>query len=145
MSRLNTTLAAALLAGGVASFANSAGAVPLSASLSLRDAAPSAVETVQWRRWGGWRGWGGGLAAAAIIGGAIAASRPYYGYGYYGYGYPAYSYGYSYPAYSYGYSYPAYSYGYSYGYAPAYSYSYAYPGYYGYASVPRVRRVWRGW
>ena len=153
MSRLNTTLAAALVAGGLASFSGPAGAVPLGASLSLREASTPLVDTVQWR---GWRGRAfGGLAAAAIIGGAIAASRPYYGYGY-GYGYPAYSYGYgpayySYagPSYGYGYSYayPSYGYGYSYGYAPAYSYSYADP-YYAYASVPRVRyravRAWRG-
>jgi hypothetical protein len=59
------------------------------------------------------------LPPGAIIGGAIAASTPYYGYGY---GYPAYSYGY-------GYGYPAYSYGY---YAPTYyapGYTYAYPRY----------------
>jgi hypothetical protein len=48
---------------------------------------------------------GAGLAAGAIIGGAVAASGPYgYGYGYdyapgyYGYGYdPGYSYGYAAP------------------------------------------------
>jgi hypothetical protein len=92
-------------------------AAPLSASLSLRDAMPQNVETVQWRGagfrggWGGrgWggRGWGGGfgfggiglgLAAGALIGGALAA--PYYGgYGYYGDGY---DYGYA-PAYYGGY------------------------------------------
>jgi hypothetical protein len=145
MNLLNRTLAAALIAGGVSSLAGSAHAVPLAASLSLRDASTSDVQTVQWRRWG-WGGSGVGLAAGAIFGAALSA--PYYGYGYpaysYGYGYPAYSYGYSYPGYGYGY--PAYSYGYSYpaysyGYAPAYSYSY-YPRY-------RYRaafyRPWRGW
>ena len=135
VSLLNKTLAAALVAGGVASFTAPAGAVPLAASQSLRDAAPSAVETVRWRG----RGWGGvgfGFAAAAIIGGAIAASRPYYGYGYYGYGYPAYAYGY--PAYGY-----AYAPSYSYAYAPAYAY--AYPRYYyGYPRV-RYRSAFYGW
>src|SRR5215471_17985777 len=90
MSMLNRTLVAALIAGGAASFAGSANAVPLAASLSLRNAATSQVQTVQWRRWG-WGGFGVGLAAAAIAGAALAS--PYYGYGYgYGYGYPAYSY-----------------------------------------------------
>src|SRR5262245_4694248 len=114
MNMFNRTLTAALTAGAVSSFAGSANAVPLSASLALRDAATPMVETVQWRRWGGRRGigFGFGLAAGAIIGAAISA--PYYRYGYYGYGYPAYGY---YPAYSYGY--PAY-YGY-YG-APGYYY-----------------------
>src|SRR5262245_25337176 len=132
---LKGSLAAALIAGGVSSFAGSANAVPLSASLALRDAATPMVETVQWRRWGG--GWGRvgfGFAAGALVGAALTA--PYYGgyYGGYGGGYGGYGgcYG-CYPAYSYGYSYPAYSYAYapsyySYGYAPAYSYSYGYPG-----------------
>jgi hypothetical protein len=73
-----------------------------------------ATPTTADARWG-WRGGAfiGGLAAAAIIGGAL--SRPYYGYGY-GYGYSPYSYSY----------YPAYSY------APAPVYYYAAPGpYYG--------------
>ena len=128
MSVINRTLAAALIAGGVSSLAGSAGAVPLSASLALRDASPPAVETVRWRG----RGWGGigfGLAAGAIIGGAIASRSYYGGYGY-GYGYPAYGYGYGYPAYGYAYA-PSY-----YGYAPAY-YSYASPRYY--YGYPRLR------
>lgn len=112
MSMLNRTLVAALIAGGAASFADSANAVPLAASLSLRGAATSEVQTVQWRRWG-WGGLGFGLAAGAIAGAALASS-PYYGYGGYGYGY-------GYPAYSYGYGYPAYGYGYGGGYyRPAY-------------------------
>jgi hypothetical protein len=126
-------LATAVVAGSFCSLAGSAGAVPLAASLSLRDAATPQVQTVQWRRGWGWGGVGLGLAAGAIIGSAIAANSYYGGY----YGYPAYGYSY-YPAYSYGY-YPAYSYGYaSYGYAPAY---------YGYAYAPRVyaRRYWRRW
>jgi hypothetical protein len=127
------TVCVALIAGSLSSFASSATAVPLSASLSLRGAADPAVQTVQWRR--GWGGLGFGLAAAAIIGGAIASSS-YYGYGY-GYGYPGYAYsGYAPAYYSYGYA-PAY---YGYGYAPAYAgYAYA-PAYAGYAyAYPRYR------
>jgi hypothetical protein len=134
------TLATALIAGSALSLAGTAGAVPLGASLSLRDASTPAVQQVQWRRGWGWGGLGVGLAAGAIIGGAIAASSYGYGYGYPGY----YGYGYA-PAYYGGYGYaPAY-YG-GYGYAPAYYGGYGYaPGYYGYASpgytyaYPRVR------
>jgi hypothetical protein len=134
------TLAAALVAGSVSSLAGSAGAVPLSASLGLREASTPAVQQVQWRRGWGWGGFGVGLAAGALIGGAIAATRPYYGYGY---GYPGY-YGYNYaPAY-YGYGYPGY-YGYSAGYyAPAYGYSYAYPRYRSRVYVRSYRR-WSRW
>ena len=108
-----------------------------------------------WRGAGiGWRGAGVGLAAAAVAGGALAASS-YYGSGY---GYPAYGYGYGtgYPAYGYGYgtgySYPSYGYGttsYTY---PTYGYGtgYSYPGYgYGRGIVRRglyaaaVGRRWR--
>jgi hypothetical protein len=125
-------LATAVVAGSAWSMAGSAGAVPLAASRSFRDASTPLVQTVQWRRWG-W-GVGAGVVAGAIVGSAIARNSYYYG------GYPAYSYGYGgYPAYSYGYSSPAYSYGYaSYGgYGPAYS---------GYAYAPGVyRRYWRRW
>jgi hypothetical protein len=160
----NRTLAAVLIAGSVASLAGPAHAVPLSASLSLRDASTSEVQPVQWRRWGGWGGVGFGLAAGAIFGAALAAPYYSYGYGCYGCGYPAYSYGYGYgyPSYSYAYSRPYYSYAYS---SPYYSYaysspydSYAYaPAYYGYSSypyyayAPRIRyraafyRPWRRW
>ena len=92
---------------------------------------------------------GYGVAAGAIVGGAIAR-RSYYGYsGGYGYssGYPAYGYasvpryGYGgYGGYGYGYGYPAYSYaavpqygyggGYGYGYGSAYC-----PPYGGYAAA----------
>jgi hypothetical protein len=80
----------------------------------------------------GYRGWGYrgdyyrpglGVAAGAIVGGAIAASRPWYGYGGYGY-----DYGSSYYGYNSGYStsyYPSAN-GYGYG---GYSYDYS-PGYY---------------
>jgi hypothetical protein len=110
-----TLLATVMLAGTLSLMAGRSDAAPLSSSLSLRDAVPQNVETVQWRGRGGWggRGWGGGfggiglgLAGAAIVGGALAA--PYYG----GYGY-------------------GYSDGYGYGYSPTYYGGYA-PSYYGY-------------
>ena len=123
-------LATLLVAASLSSVGGGAYAGPLSASISLRDATPQNVETVQWRGggwrggWGGWRGgWGGGwrggwggvglgLATGAIIGGALAA--PYYG----GYGY---------------YSSPYYGGGYDYGdYSPAYYGGYYAPTYYGY-------------
>jgi hypothetical protein len=106
-------LAAALLAATPAWFAGSAAAAPMGVPPGLHDAAAPAPEAVAWRGgwggrgWGGWggRGWGGvgaGLAAGAIIGGAVAASEPWYGYdhapGYYGYGYDPGYYGYGYPA-----------------------------------------------
>jgi hypothetical protein len=107
-------LATLLVVAGLSSVGSGAYAGPLSASISLRDATPQNVETVQWRGggwrrggWGGWRGGGVGLglgfAAGALIGSALAA--PYYGgYGYYGDGY---GYGYS-PAYYGGYGYGGY-------------------------------------
>jgi BA14K-like protein len=100
-------LAAAAFAVGASGFAVPAGAAPITAPSSLQNAASAPVESVQWRRWG----WGPGLAAGAIIGGAIAASRPWYGYDYYDdYAYsPGYSY-YAAPTYSYG---PGYTYSYS--------------------------------
>lgn len=74
-------------------------AAPLASGAAITSAVShdsSDVTKVYWRGRGGW-GWGGvgaGLAAGALIGGAIAAgSAPYYGYGYgpyYGYG-PAYA------------------------------------------------------
>jgi hypothetical protein len=94
---------------------------------ALATAATIAIATVATpttadARWG-WRGGAfiGGLAAAAIIGGAL--SRPYY-YGGYGYGS---NYGYDYGYYPQQYYYaPAYSY------APAPAYYYGAPGpYYG--------------
>jgi BA14K-like protein len=95
------TLAVALLAATSSGFVGTAGAAPIGPSLSLQDAAGSSVQTVQWRGHGGWgggwrgHGWGGpaaGFAAGAILGGAVAASRPWYGYDY-DYA-PGYSYGY---------------------------------------------------
>jgi BA14K-like protein len=112
MNLPSKTLAAALLAVTPSWFAGAAGAAPIGAPLSLQDAGRPAVETVQWRHGEGHHGWGGGhawsggpaagFAAGAIIGGAVAASRPWYGYdyapGYYSYGYDPDYYDYSYSA-----------------------------------------------
>src|SRR5262249_20241021 len=117
------------------SFAAPAGAAPITAPTSLKNAAAPQVEAVQWRRgWRGWRGWAPGVVAGAIVGGAIAATQPS-DYGYYRGPHHAYAYQPRYghaPGYSYdlGYSYgPAYSYGpgAAYAYAPGPSYSAA-PG-----------------
>jgi hypothetical protein len=111
MQSTTRLLAVALVAASIPGFSRVAAAAPLSQPLALQNSAAAAappVETVQFRRWGGWGGWRGGrgwwgpgLAAGAIIGGAIAASRPW-GYGYYDPGY-AYAPGYSYydPGYAY--------------------------------------------
>jgi hypothetical protein len=126
-------LAAAALAAGAGSFGAPASAAPITAPMSLQNAAAPQVEAVQWRR--SWRGWAPGVVAGAIVGGAIAAAQPW-NYGYYGGPYDAYAYdpGYGYaPGYSYdlGYSYggPVNSYGpgAAYAYAPGPSYSAA-PG-----------------
>ena len=92
----------------------------------------------------GYRGWGYrgdyyrpglGLAAGAVVGGAIAASRPWYGYGGYSYDYGSSYYGYNrgdstsyYPSAN-GYGYGGYGndYGASYyGYNPGYGYDQGY-------------------
>lgn len=133
---LPSKIFACLLVATPLGLADTASAAPIGAPLALHAAAGAPVETVQWRgHWGGWRGgrgwgWGwGGLAAGAIVGSALAASGPWYGYnydyapgsyyssdpGYYGYTYePGYSYGPAPGNYSYGYS-PGYN---SYGYSP---------------------------
>jgi BA14K-like protein len=112
-------LATALMATAAPLLVTPAAAAPISQPLALQSAVAPLVETVQYRR--GWRGPGLGragagaaLAAGAIIGGVIAASRPY-PYGYYGYGgYQAdYAYG---PGYGYGPG-PGYAYGPGSGYA----------------------------
>jgi hypothetical protein len=114
---------------------------------ALVAASLASISTPADAQWGWRRGWGGvgfGLAAGAIIGGAIAASS--YNYGYYGYPYRR--------AYYYG-GHPAYAYQPDYGYSYA-SYGYR-PGYYGYASAPTyyaggyprgrvyARRAYRRW
>ena len=84
----------------IAPFANVASAMPVADALAIKNAAPTNIETVQWRGRGYGRGYygrgyygpgwgvGAGLLGGAIIGGMLAA--PYYsGYGpdpYYGYG-----------------------------------------------------------
>jgi hypothetical protein len=102
--RLLTLSAAAMVAASIAAVPNDASAAPFADALAIKNAAGSAVETVQWR--GGGFGWGlgAGLLGGAIIGGALAAPY-YYGPGYYppayygpGY-YPAPAYGYGAPGY----------------------------------------------
>ena len=110
MTSMSRMLSAALLVGTTLPLAAPARALPLAASLQLRDASTSAVQTVQWRHggWGGghWGhrgGWGGvglGFAAGALIGTALAA--PNYPYGYYAPGYYAYAPAYAPPYYAYG-------------------------------------------
>jgi hypothetical protein len=164
MNLHRTAFATFLAAASLSSVVGGACAGPLSASISLRDAAPQTVETVQWRGggwrggwgggwhggWGGgWRGgWGGGwhrgwggvglgLAAGAIVGGALTA--PYYGgYGYYDDGY---DYGYS-PAYYSDYYAPTY-YGYGGGYGRS-IYGGYWPGYRPRAYIVH-RPYWRSW
>jgi BA14K-like protein len=75
--------AATLLAAGTISLAGTATALPLASGLALENAAPAAVETVQWRRW---RGVGPGFVAGALLGGALFGPRYYYGPGPYYYG-----------------------------------------------------------
>lgn len=78
-------VAACLCAVSIASMPGIAAAMPVG-GLAIKNAAPAAVESVQWRR--GWGGVGAGFVAGAIIGGALAAPRYGYGYGYGPY-YPA--------------------------------------------------------
>jgi hypothetical protein len=91
--RNGCAIAAVALALPMAAMSSSQ-AAPLAPSQSLAAVhagnANSLVTEVQWRRRGYYRGGGAaglgiGLAAGALIGGAIAAgSNPYYGPGYYG-------------------------------------------------------------
>jgi BA14K-like protein len=139
MKTASTFLAAAGLAIGAAAIP--ANAAPITLPSSLQSAVTSPLENVQFRRWGGWRAWGPGLAAGAVIGGAIAATT--YGYNNYydDYAYvPGYSYSYA-PAYSYSYgSGPSGYNSYNYNYAPSgYSYSYGSSGYDSYAYAPGYR------
>jgi len=87
MSNTSRHLAAALLAAtSIVTMPNLAPAAPIADALAIKNAAPAAVETVQWRGWG-W-GLGAGFVTGAIIGGALA--NPYYGYGPYYYPGPYY-------------------------------------------------------
>ncbi|MEK9278047.1 MULTISPECIES: hypothetical protein [unclassified Bradyrhizobium] len=137
MSIWKTAIAGSLAVTVIAGQLEQASAAPMPTNVAaMKAVAGNDTTQVYWR--GGW-GWGlGGLAAGAIIGGAIAASTAPYGYyggPYYGgYGYPGPYYGYA-PAY-YGYA-PAYG-GY-YGYRRYYSYRPYRPYYYGYA------RPWRAY
>ena len=79
------TLAAALVAAAIP-LAGPVAAAPLSQSLALNNADVGTVEQVQYRRWnrGRWIGpAAAGLAAGAIVGGALASR---YNDGYYAYG-----------------------------------------------------------
>jgi BA14K-like protein len=70
---------AILLAATVASIPGVASAAPVNGP-AIRNAAPSHVETVQFRRWG--PAVGAGIVAGAIVGGMLAS--PYGPYGPYG-------------------------------------------------------------
>lgn len=156
--RLFNSLRTSLLAASASLLVSGAGAGPMPTHVAaMKSMAEQNTSQVQWRggfrgggfgmrgvgfrgggwgwrgsgwRGGGWgyRGSGYGVAAGALVGGAIASSAYYGGYGGYygGYG------GYGYPSYSYA-AVPYYGYrgGYGYGsYCPPYRGGYA-AGYYG--------------
>lgn len=84
------------LAVGTGSLGLSANAAPIAPVPALQKSGAPALQSVQWRwGWRGGRGWAPGLAAGAIVGGAIAATQPWAYGGYYDdYAYaPGYSYG----------------------------------------------------
>jgi hypothetical protein len=101
-NRLPTLAAAALFAMSMTPFANVASAAPVADALAIKNAAPTNIETVQWRgrgygrgygrggygRGAGW-GVGAGLLGGAIVGGMLAAPY-YYGAGPYYYDAPGY-------------------------------------------------------
>ena len=83
---LRVLMAAAVLATSMLPFSGSVSAMPLAGGFALKNAAPSAVESVQFRRRGwGWGGVGAGFVAGALLGGALVGPR-YYGPGPYYYG-----------------------------------------------------------
>jgi len=95
-NRMSTAVAAVLLATSITSFANVASAMPVADALAIKNAAPTNIETVQWRG-RGYRGRGpgfgvgvgAGLLGGAIIGGVLGAPYyygpgPYYAPGYVG-------------------------------------------------------------
>jgi hypothetical protein len=118
-------IAVALMAAAAPWLGSPAAALPVSSPLALQNAVPSSLETVR-NRGRGYVGAGIGLAAGAIIGGAIlnaTQSRGSYGYGYgYDRGYNAYGYDNGYNAYGYNQGHNAYGYEQSYGggYEPEY-------------------------
>ena len=78
--RLHTAAIAALLALSMSPVANVARAMPIASARVINNAAPPAIETVQWR--GG--GWGYDAAALGAIAGTMLAPyaygpAPYYG------------------------------------------------------------------
>jgi hypothetical protein len=80
--RLLSLTAAALLSGGAALTAAPASAMPIADGAALNNSVSTPVETVRCRNCG----WGiaAGVLGGALIGGAIANSRPYYYDGPYG-------------------------------------------------------------
>lgn len=96
--------AAAVLAISLAPLATAASAASITDALTIKNAVPTNIETVQWRgrtggawrgrggrSWRGGRGWGGGFGpgfvGGAILGGMLAAPGYYYGPGPYYYDY----------------------------------------------------------
>ena len=87
-NRQSSLVVAALFAMSMTPFANVASAMPVADALAIKNAAPTNIETVQWRGRGYGRGYdgrgyygpgwgvGAGLLGGAIIGGMLAA--PYY-------------------------------------------------------------------
>jgi hypothetical protein len=114
MNTPSRIIAVALMAAAAPWLGSSASALPVSSPLALQNAVPSSLETVR-NRGRGYVGAGIGLAAGAIIGGAILnATQPRGSYGY-GYGYDS-----GYNGYGYDNGYNAYGQGYGGGYEPEY-------------------------
>jgi hypothetical protein len=68
MTLMTRILSAALVVGTTASLAGPARAVPMAASLSLRDASTPAVQTIQWRHGGR----GGAIGSIEAAGDGVA-------------------------------------------------------------------------
>ncbi len=123
MNMPSKVISVAMMAAAAPWLGSPAAALPVSSPLALHSAVESPVEAVRYRG-RGYVGAGIGLAAGAIIGGAILnATQPRYGYGYGGYdnGYNAYGYGQGYGGYE-----PDYVEAPSYGYAPGPAYRQGY-------------------
>jgi hypothetical protein len=126
MNMPSKVIAVALMAAAAPWLGSPASALPMSSPLALHSAVASPVEAVRYRG-RGLVGAGIGLAAGAIIGGAILnATQPRYGYGY---GYQGYGYDNGYQQ-GYGGYEPEYveapSYGYGQGYGPGLAYRQGY-------------------